>query len=155
MRHVLITTIVVLAVPFLAPAQNQATPDLSGTWTLHLAANASEREDSAASLKSIVVIARSGSIIEMKFKSADAEWASTRYIVDGKEHPIGDWQELTETTKRTSWIGSVLTTETTKRSTVNGREISHATERWILSSDGRTLTLQRSGVKTAFVFDKQ
>lgn len=155
MRPFLITTLVLLAVPLLVQAQNHSTPDLSGTWMLRRVTNASGSGASAASLKSIIVITSSGSIIEMQFKSGNAVWDSTRYIVDGQEHPTGDWQEITETTKRTSWIGSALTTETTERSAVNGRQISHATERWILSNDGRTLTLQRSGIKTSFVFDKQ
>jgi hypothetical protein len=144
----------VLALPLLA--QKPAPPDLSGTWVLNTSKSKlpkSKLPKSAVPDPERLVITCAGDRIEMHFKF-DGRESTTWYIADGHEHPTAEWQETTETSAKTSWIDSVLVTETIKRDVVHAT-LSRSTERWSLSSDGRVLTRELLHPKLLFAFDKQ
>ena len=87
--------------------------------------------------------------------SADPKDRSYTYIVDGKEHPLGIWVENDSPRfVKATWEKSVLVIEYILRAP--SQDVIHDTERWSLSSDGKTLTKDFEGkAKLAYVFDKQ
>jgi len=112
-------------------------PDFSGTWMLNLA----KSKLLGAEVRPVtLLITCSGPDVNIRFESNGTE-STLKYVADGKEREVGFWQELNRKFAKTSWVGSDLVTVTVQRSlSATPEPVQHLTERWTLSSDGRTLT---------------
>ena len=134
-------------------AQTATTPDFSGTWKMNLPKSTIPKKASPPR-SDIVTITTDGDTIQFHY-SADPKDRSYTYIVDGKEHPLGIWVENDSPRfVKATWEKSVLVIEYILRAP--SQDVIHDTERWSLSSDGKTLTKDFEGkAKLAYVFDKQ
>jgi hypothetical protein len=149
MRQLLIAITLLLSMIFPTLSQN-ARSDFSGTWVLNLAK--SKLEPHSFVVSSTMVIKCLGTTVEIDDTTNGKKQSPWIYTTDGKEHffqevPGGD--ELAKAT----WEKSVLVTRLIGR---KARPPFDFTDRWTLSSDGRTLTQQSTGrVKQTFVYDRQ
>lgn len=82
------------------------------------------------------------------------------YIADGKERTLQEVQGGEVVTKA-RWKKAVLIVETEGRLKmpdqpyVNGSSAIHTKERWTLSSDGRSLSVESADPKTMLIYDKE
>jgi hypothetical protein len=145
-----------------APAQTATTPDLSGTWKLNLAKGKPRIDKSVRpSFNSqTVIITSTNTTIQFQFVNNEHEYTKA-YIPDGKERVAAEDAKV-ENLTIVAWKKSVLVIEEIGRWKAPGytpeeRETFHFTDRWTLSGDGRTLTLDSTGVDKhhVLVYDKQ
>jgi hypothetical protein len=149
---ILIALGVTLGAPALA--QDSATPDISGTWTLKLAK--SKLKQVPPWPPKTIVITCSGFTVEMRSKSASGVESTWKYVADWVKHPVsGGWQETAQMTTRTSWVYSALVTESTFTNLAIPALNLPVTERWTPSSDGRMLTHEWDGTKPVLVYDRE
>lgn len=88
--------------------------------------------------------------------SGDPKDRLPSFIVDGKERPVEIWAENSEQHfVKASWEKSTLVMQFVK-TPAPGHSVAYCSERWSLSSDGKTLTKEVPGtVKELYVYDKQ
>jgi hypothetical protein len=157
MKCLLLTLALGIACAGLALAQTAATPDLSGTWKLNLAKSKLDKHNTITS--ETLVITSADSCLEFRYE-IDGKDYNHRYITDGKERPIAEVLGRQEsphvnTMVKAQWQKSVLVIEQIVRAG-NESEVLHLITHWMLSSDGRTLTMNPdSGGKVSYVYDKQ
>jgi hypothetical protein len=153
MRNLLLTLALFTFFAGSSFAQTATTPDFSGTWKINLPKSTIPKK-TAPPRSDIVTITNDGDTIQFHY-SADPKDRSYTYIVDGEEHPLGIWVENDSPRfVKATWEKSVLVIEYILRATA--QDVIHDTERWSLSSDGKTLTKGFEGKsKLAYVFDKQ
>jgi hypothetical protein len=152
MKRALLILALGIACAGLAFAQTATTPDLSGTWKLNFAKSNVTRKD--AFRPETITISTNGDTIQFHYGGEPKDRLHT-YIADGKERPLGTWTETDNYgTVRVAWEKSVLVIDRTDHWPT--RDPVHSSERWRLSSDGRTLTMNPdSGGKVSYVYDKQ
>lgn len=133
-----------------APAQTAATPDLSGTWKLNPAKSKLPKKPPTKP-ETITIIADSDKI--QFHHSGDPKDRLETFIADGEEHPLGIWLE-TEPRHfvKTSWDKSTLVIEFIN----HGLDAAfNSIQRWSLSPDGKSLTMEIPGPNLSYVYDKQ
>lgn len=154
MRQLLITITLVLAVMFLARAQNAAAPDFSGTWVFNPAkstlAQYQVRNDRH----------RLQEVGDRFFHyKTDGKKSTETYTPDGEKRVsrnISSGQLIS----KASWHDSVLVIESTldikiPNVTVAITGLKPVIETWTLAADGRTLTHDADDHKEIFVYDTQ
>lgn len=138
-------------------AQETSNPDLSGTWKLNLQKSRLLKTSQIHS--EILVIKCSGLSIEMSY-TTDGKESKHSYVADGKERTLQEVQGGEVVTKA-RWKKAVLIVETEARLKMpdqpnfNGTSVIHTKDRWTLSSDGRSLSVELDDPKTILVYDKQ
>ncbi len=138
-------------------AQDTTTPDLSGTWKLNLPKSKLPKTSNIHI--EVLVIKCSGLSIEMSY-ATDGKESRHLYIVDGKERTLQEVQGG-EVVEKARWKKGVLTIEITGRLKMpeqpyfNGSEVIHAKSSWVLSGDGRLLSVESEDPKTVLLYDKQ
>jgi hypothetical protein len=142
----------------IAPAQTATTPDFSGTWKLNLAKSKLDKHNTIAS-ETITITSKEGTI-EFHYIT-DGKEQTHSYIADGKERRLAEVQGGYVVQKAT-WKKAALVIEQSGRSGPSpgfgGTELWLTGERWTLSGDGHTLTLDSKGFdsqRRTFVYDKQ
>jgi hypothetical protein len=136
-------------------AQKSTPADLSGTWKLNL--EKSKLPKGTKIQSQTLVITTSGVSIQIHY-STDGRESIETYITDGKERIIREVQGG-EAISKAYWKGSALTTETGARLRIpdqplfNGSDLIHSKERWKLSSDGRSLTVESDDPKRISIYD--
>ena len=131
-----------------ALAQTAATPDLSGTWKLNL---------SKSTLKSklqpeTITITTDGDKIQFHHSGQPKDRLET-FIADGEEHPLGIWTETAPPRfVKTTWDKSTLVIEFINH---GPNATFNAVQRWSLSSDRKSLTMQLPAPNLSYVYDKQ
>jgi len=139
MRRVL-TAAAFAALALAAPAAGQSVPNLSGTWTLQVDKSSFGMMPGPTSRTDVIDHQEPKLTIKRTVASSAGETTSTLiYAVDGKPYKnmVGT-NELTSTLK---WEGATLvmvSTVTTPQGEVT------ITDRYALSTDGKTLTQARS-----------
>ena len=147
---------IALGAAFSSPALPQTTPDLSGTWKLNLAESKLDTHNTVAS--ETITITSKDAAIEFHY-TTDGKDHTEIYIADGRERSAGNVKGI-EIRATAGWKKSVLTIDrgpVMMGHTPEEAAVSRVTDRWTLSADGRTLTLDSSGVDKhhVFVYDKQ
>jgi hypothetical protein len=123
---------------------------LSGTWELNVAKSKLEEHSFIISLT--LVITCSGRTIQIDNTINGRKYHPWIYTTDGKEHFFAELPGGDEVAK-TKWDGSVLVTRLIGRKTKPPFDY---TDRWSVSTDGRTLTQESKGrAEQTFVYDKQ
>jgi len=151
---------IALGAAFSSPAfaQTAAQPDLSGTWKLNLAKSKLDKHNTVAS--ETITITSKDATIEFHYTTDGKEHAHA-YIADGKERRLAEVQGG-YVVQKASWKKSALVIEQSGRADPSlgfgGTELWLTGERWALSGDGHTLTLDSKGFdsqRRTFVYDKQ
>ncbi len=137
----------------LAFGQTATTPDFSGTWKLNLAKSTLPKKPPIR--PETITVTADGDTIEFHH-SGDPRDRLPTFIVDGKEHPIEIWVENSEEHfVRAAWEKSTLVIQFVNKP-APGHSVAYYSERWSISSDGKTLTKEVPGtVKELYVYDKQ
>jgi hypothetical protein len=149
-RLLLIPISLLLAVGFCAQPQDSKLSNLSGTWQLNL--GKSKLEEHSLIVSSTLVITCSGRTIQIDNTVNGKKYQPWIYTTDGKEHFFADLPGGDEVAKA-KWDRSVLVTRLIGRKTKPPFDF---TDRWSVSTDGRTLTQESKGrVEQTFVYDKQ
>jgi len=132
-----------------ALAQTTAHPDFSGTWKLNLA----KSKPPNSKIKSeIITITTDGDQIQFHH-SGEPKDRLHIFTPDGEEHPVGVWTETDPPSfVKTSWDKSTLVIEFFTRAPGG---ISGVIQRWNLSPDGKSLTMEVPTPKLSYVYDKQ
>ena len=132
-----------------ALAQTTAHPDFSGTWKLNLA----KSKPPNSKIKSeIITITTDGDQIQFHY-SGEPKDRLHIFTPDGEEHPVGVWTETDPPSfVKTSWDKSTLVIEFFTRAPGG---ISGVIQRWNLSPDGKSLTMEVPTPKLSYVYDKQ
>lgn len=138
-------------------AQDTSRADLAGTWKLNL--QKSKLFKTSQIHSEVLVIKCSGLSIEMSY-TTDGKESKHSYIADGKERTLQEVQGGEIVTKA-RWKKAVLIVETEGRLKmpdqpyVNGSSVIHTKDRWTLSSDRRSLSVESDDPKTILIYDKQ
>jgi hypothetical protein len=145
--------VVGLAVPALA--QKPAPPDLSGTWVFNPAKSTLPK--GATPNPETLVITCAEERIEIAASAAGKQILTT-WTTNGKEYTRNPGGNI-EIYASARWKKGVLFTESGVRAVIGGGmdrpDFAKDSERWSLSTDGRTLTREFEGAKQTFVYDKQ
>jgi hypothetical protein len=149
-RLLLIPVSLVLAAGFCAQAQDSKLSNLSGTWELNL--GKSTLEEHSFIVSSTLVIACSGRTIQIDNTINGKKYPPWIYTTDGKKHFFAALPGGDEVAKA-KWEKSVLVTRLIGRKAEPPFDF---TDRWSVSTDGRTLTQSSKGrLEQTFVYDKQ
>jgi len=156
MHRLLLSIALGAALASTAFAQTAVQPDLSGTWKLNLAKSKLDKHNTVAS--ETITITSKDATIEFHY-TTDGKDHTEIYIADGRERSAGNVKGV-EIRATAGWKKSVLTIDrgpVMMGHTPEEAAVSRVTDRWTLSADGRTLTLDSSGVDKhhVFVYDKQ
>ena len=136
--------------------QNPVVPDLSGTWKLSL--EKSKLPKSYKVQSQTIVITCSGTTVQMRYMT-DGKESTHAYTTDGKERTINQNQGG-EVVVKAKWKGAVLVVETSARLKLpddplfNGTDVIHDKERWKLSGDGHSLTVEQDAPRALSIYDK-
>jgi len=136
-------------------AQN-STPDFSGTWRLNLEKSKLPKGTKVQS--QTIAITCSGESIQMRY-TTDGKESIEAYTADGKEKTVNENQGG-KVVVRAKWKGPVLTIERSARLKLpsdplfNGSEVIHDKERWKLSADGRSLTVELEEPRSVSTYEK-
>jgi hypothetical protein len=133
--------------------QTATTPDISGTWKLNLAKSTLPKKPPTR--PETITVTADGDTIQFHH-SGDPKDRVPSFIVDGKERPIEIWAENSEQHfVKAAWEESTLIIQFLK-TPAPGNSVVYCSERWSLSSGGKTLTKEVPGtVKESYVYDKQ
>jgi hypothetical protein len=143
------TIALVLALAPSCLAQNSAASRLSGTWVLNLAK--SKMGESTTRSVTLTIMC-SGRTITIDNTINGKTWPPWIYTTDGKKHIFADIPGGPEMAKAT-WEKSVLVTRLIGR---KAKPPFDFTDRWTVSTDGRTLTQESTWPgKPIYVYDKQ
>jgi hypothetical protein len=156
MRQLLITITLVLAVMFLARAQNVAAPDFSGTWVFN-PAKSTLAQDNTTKSETIVIDYKKSAIV-FQYKT-DGKKSTETCTPDGQKR-VSRNMSSGQLISKASWHDSVLVIESTldikiPNVTVAVTGLKPVIETWTLAADGRTLTHDADDHKEIFVYDKR
>jgi len=141
-----------------AVAEDNAPPDLSGTWVINPTKNQPPMDVADTE---VIVVTCAAQRIQFHF-TTNGKASEQTYTVDGNEHSqVQNAPVAYRGYSKAKWEGSILVTEMRVQMEDDpGRKepFVHFTERWSLSSNGRVLTRTIDGPdpnKRILVYDKQ
>ena len=151
---VLLVAAVFVMASLAATPQEEAKPDLTGTWVLNPAKSKVPKK--VALDPETVVIKYDGASITIAFSFSGKQQLDT-FVTDGKEHAqnVGSGGQLYS---KAQWKKSVLFTQTGGRVTAAGigtADILTDKQRWSISPDGLVLTRELEDPKEILVYDKR